>query len=52
LLSRNGDGGQEGLFGRRRVRRIALEQNLAVDAMQCGFTPALAGQLDFLARLF
>jgi hypothetical protein len=40
---RNGDGGDERFLGRRRVRWIALEQNLAADAMGVGFIPALAG---------
>jgi hypothetical protein len=34
LLLRNGDGGQEGFLGRRPVRRIALEQNVAADSVQ------------------
>jgi hypothetical protein len=30
----NGDSGEECILGRRRIRRIALEQNLAAQAMQ------------------
>ena len=36
LLLRDSDCGEEGFFGRRRIRRIALEQNLAADAMRFG----------------
>ena len=42
LLLRNGDGSEEGFLGRRRVRRIALEQNLAADAMQKGVAPSFS----------
>jgi len=34
LLLGNGDGGAEGVLGRRCIRRIALQQYLAADAMQ------------------
>ena len=34
LLLRDGDSGEECFLGRRRVRRIALQQNLAADAVQ------------------
>ena len=34
LLLRDGDSGEEGFLGRRRVGRVAFRQNLAADAMQ------------------
>jgi hypothetical protein len=45
LLPRDGDGSEEGFLGRRSVCRIALEQNLAADAMQESVGPAIAGLL-------
>ena len=39
----NGDGGLEGLFGGGRVRRIALEQDCAADAVKHGVGPVLSG---------
>ena len=42
LLLRNGDGGEERFLGRRRVRRIALEQDFAADAMGFRCKPALS----------
>ena len=42
LLLRDGDGGEEGFLGRRRIRRIALEQNLAADAMALRVKPTLS----------
>ena len=43
LLSlRDRDGGEEGLFGRRWVRRIALQQDPAPDAMEQGVGPVQA----------
>jgi hypothetical protein len=39
----DGDGGAEGLFGRHRVRAIALEQDCAADAVEQGVGPVLTG---------
>ena len=46
LLLRDGDGGEESLLSGRRVRRIALQQNLAADAVQERVCPALLGLLS------
>jgi hypothetical protein len=43
LRLRDLDGGEEGLFGRRRVRGIALQEDCAPDAMHQRVGPALAG---------
>ena len=40
---RDGDGGLERLLGGRRVRRIALEQDCAADAVEQRVRPVLAG---------
>ena len=40
LLLRDGDRGEECFFRRRRVSRIALQQNLAADAIQESIAPA------------
>ena len=42
LRFRDGDGGEERLFGRRRVRRIALQQDIAADAVERGVGPVLS----------
>jgi hypothetical protein len=42
LLLRDGDGSEEGILRWRRVRRVALEENLAADAVQEGLDPMLA----------
>ena len=42
MLLRDGDGGLERFFGRRRVGGIALEQHFAADAMQLGVERAMA----------
>jgi hypothetical protein len=42
LLLRNGDSGQKRFFGRHRIRRIALEQNLAAAAMQESVAPVFS----------
>ena len=39
----DGNGCEESFLGGRRVPLIALEQDLAADAMGVGFTPALTG---------
>src|SRR5215470_14368133 len=39
LLLRDGDCSEECILGRRRIRRIALEQNLAAQAMQESVAP-------------
>jgi hypothetical protein len=41
-LLRDGDGGQERLLGRRGIRRIALEQNIAADAVALRVKPTLS----------
>jgi hypothetical protein len=41
LRLRDGDGGLEGFFGRRKIRRIAL-QDYAADAVELGVGPALS----------
>src|SRR5215475_9144825 len=42
LLLRDGDCSKERILGRRRIRRIALEQNLPVQAMQEGVAPVFS----------
>src|SRR6516162_4725655 len=42
LLLRDGDCSKECFLGRRRVRRIALQQDLATDAVQVGVGPMLS----------
>src|SRR6476660_3099791 len=42
LLLRDGDGGEECFFCRRRIRGFALEQDLAAYAMQESVSPAFA----------
>jgi hypothetical protein len=42
LLFRDGDGREEGLFSGRRVRGIALEQDIAADAEEQGVGPMLS----------
>jgi hypothetical protein len=42
LLLRDGDCGEQCILGRRRIRRIALEQNLAAAAMQESVAPAFS----------
>ena len=47
LLLRNRDGGEQGFLDRHGVRRIALPQNVAADAMRFRRAPALPVPLDF-----
>jgi hypothetical protein len=42
LLLRDGDCGEECVLDRRRIRRIALEQNLAPAAMQESVAPVFS----------
>jgi hypothetical protein len=43
LLLRDGDRSEERVLGRRGIRRIALEQNLAAAAMQESVAPVFSG---------
>jgi hypothetical protein len=42
LLLRDGDGGEERILGRRRIDRIALEQDLAAQAMEERVAPVFS----------
>jgi hypothetical protein len=42
LLLRDGDCSEERILGRRRIRRIALEQNLAAAAVQVSVAPVFS----------
>jgi hypothetical protein len=41
-LLRDTDCGEQCILGRRRIRRIGLEQNLAAQAMQEGIAPVFS----------
>ena len=45
LLLRDGDGRQERFLGRRSIRRIALEQNIAAGAVALRVKPTLSRAL-------
>ena len=47
----DGDGGLERLLGRRCFGRIALEQDLAANAVEHGVSPVLAGLIRERKRL-
>ena len=46
----DGDGGKEGVFGGGRIGRIALQKDLAADAISLRFESSLSGAFDFFER--